>query len=633
MDHISKVYADKAPATALKTNQKSFFDFICRYSFENSLSAASPFVKSTFNVAGFDLLEEESYILDLGDAGQDDWLQMRVIFSFLYSVGGISRYSNMNQRLAAAMNSHLYLVNQSLLAFMKGLQVEMMKGKNRFSREITMSTSLGQNQGATFSTEAFLDGYQRFMAGISAKVQIFSQVELDLQEAAALNELLGIDEPVGMEDEGVTSSEEAQGVEGDIMDTLFIMHTLLRLRDHDFKIRDGTGALHDLEDLELDIVRGAMEAAFDETMDEHVYKASIIEKRVNQMMFSFYALFWRNYLGNLLPIILMSFLNFTHSMSVLDYMLELPFIATLRGVGQSDELALDSKDVTFHLKWFAPSEDEPQEAQGEEEVMRQAVDEGAGRGTSLENVFASYMDTFNGDIEEGLNSAEQSLQIYTDDVVNRKNALYSGFTRHLKGEVALQDQIVAGGTEPLAWAGNLLNILRTQIAQPYGLHEDRLTTYLTQGMQLTNSYILEETGVDMSNAPFIFGCLLHLLIKWYGKNGIPSHKLFLFNTWLKPLRPLSESLSVDRAPEGMEEDEEGVEEEEEGVEEEDGEEGVQDDWAEDGNMEKDGEKEEDEFFPELSKLMVNVVTRSGIPSFTRGLTLLPPQKQGMGPMQ
>lgn len=325
VDHVGQLYQQKNPACAVKKNQQSFYKFISGYNFELAQSSFSPYVKSTFNVTGFDILEDQNYVVDLGGES-NSWLDLRTSFSFLYSLGGVSRYNNMNERLAAAVTAHLYLVNQSVLALMKQLQGEMTNPAKRFAREISMEAGGTGNSGkGTFDTETYLDTYNRLITSISNLVLIFGQEEVDLQQAAELSELLGFDEPAGLEAEGVSGDEEGVGLTGDAVDIVFIMQTLLKLREHQFTLRDGNGNDTDMTELELMVLRGAIEETFDETVDEHHFRPSVVLDKVNQMLFNFYTVFWRNYLGNILPLILMSFLNFTHAMSVFDAMLDLPF--------------------------------------------------------------------------------------------------------------------------------------------------------------------------------------------------------------------------------------------------------------------------------------------------------------------
>lgn len=632
VDHVGELYNSKNPACALEKNQKTFFELIAGYNFESSLNSSSPFVKTTFNISGFDLLEEENFILELGGQATDqEWFRKRTSFAFVYSIGGVSRFPNMNARLAAGMNAHLYLLNQALMAFMKGLQMEMMSPEKRLNREIALAAvgPSGSGGSGTFSSEGFLDAYNRFITALRGLSQIFTQSDVDLAKSGELNELLGFNEPLA--DGEADFEEKALGDVGDLMDTLFTMHTILELSDHDFKIRDAAGSDHDLNDLTLDILRGAIEASFDETMDEHHFKRSVVEARVNQMLFNFYTIFWRNYLGNLVPMILMSFLNFTHAASVFDLMKSQPFLTTLRGVGLTEELGLDSEEVSFNLKWFQEDkqsdggDDGPSAAEQEEmEVMKMAVDAPLRR-TTLQQAFESYSNHFNGEVEEGLQHAESVLDEYSKDIVNRRNALYSSFTVQMKEEMLLQEAIFANGArDASAWSRNLLNLLQQRISEPYGVNYARLVSYLSQGMQLTHSYIFEETGIDMAKAPFAFASIMHLLVKWYGISGIPSHKLFLFNTWLKALRPLAESLGID----GQQDMDEGGQEEGEGEGERGGGE-----WEELPPFIEDEdpweitaaeEQQDDQFFPDLSKLAVTSVGRSGIPSFLRGVTLLPP---------
>jgi hypothetical protein len=63
--------------------------------------------------------------------------------------------------------------------------------------------------------------------------------------------------------------------------------------------------------------------------------------------------------------------------------------------------------------------------------------------------------------------------------------------------------------------------------------------------ELAADQIYNQLELDMSKAPGFYISLLHLILKWVPSNGIPSYRYFLFNTWLKPIRPLLQELNED----------------------------------------------------------------------------------------
>jgi hypothetical protein len=63
--------------------------------------------------------------------------------------------------------------------------------------------------------------------------------------------------------------------------------------------------------------------------------------------------------------------------------------------------------------------------------------------------------------------------------------------------------------------------------------------------ELSAEHIYNEVELEMSKAPGYYISLLHLILKWVPSNGIPSYRYFLFNTWLKPIRPLMQELNED----------------------------------------------------------------------------------------
>lgn len=634
VNHISQLYMQKAPACALKKNQKAFFDFISAYRFESEANAGNPFMRTTFNFDGVELLDEQKYIIELGGAESESWMPMRVLFSFMFSLGGVSKYANLNRRLAAGVSSHLFLVNKALLGLMKGLQVQMLQRGRRAGRAIGMSTlNSDGDHGETkqsFSAESFLDTYNRYLTMVSAKVHLFSQEEIDLHEVAALNELLGMNEPMGMEEEGFQPEDQAEGVKGDLMDIVFQMQVLLKLNEHVVTVRGGDGTSHDLHGLTLEILRGAIEESFQENADEHYYKESIMRSMINKDLFKFYGIFWRNYLGNILPILLMSFLNFTHATSIFDELMDQPFLNALLNVGAEEGLGLDSDEVGFYLGWF--TQEAAAQEQGLQADMERAVDQPSRR-ADLKDVFSTYSGEFNEEMRIGVNLAERVLGEYSGDLDNRKTVLFASFTKHMKAELALQERIVSGGSDPAQWTLNIMEILSTELSQTYGIHPVHLETYLMQGMELTELYVREETGVDIHGAPFAFHALLHLIVKWVTYNGLPSTRWFLFNTWLKPFRPLSEGLgqlegTSDGGMEGVEGDGQ-MEQEEDFPPEVGDEEEYEVEMEEEEGYEGDDELEEDEFVPDVRKMAAMTQGKVGIPSFLVGAQLQPPGQSAM----
>jgi len=569
-DACTKILMKPTEENKMEEDDKSFFEFL--ESRTRNLKEEAAVVGDVYQtLEGYGLLEETNLRIKVVHPDEDIITMTAVQNMCFHAFGFSSGISNFNQRIAFLIQARMMMVNKAVIATIKASLPLIEDPAKRVEKETVGDGLLPTGRmKKTFNTDVYLNFLSTqttelirqassVMQGLSGEEegkqndpnQPEEEPEFNVESAKRVGELVGIDfKSISLT--GQSNQQTDDDLIMDLPDIAIISKWALKLSQANFQIKTMDGNDWDLEDIENRILQSAYEKGFNEQLDMNIWRPAKLKESYRRQMYLVYSIFWENYFGNVIPIILTTFFPWVSAQAVMGNLESLPFVTSMMDAseeeGQDGEPEQEKKRKQIKiLNWYEPKEIDPNADENTgEKIMEQLATGNVGDYEAQDQVSfgrdivqKNLDETFKERLTQGYLAGKERCKTSDKDFSNRGDYRVNLLQEIQKTEVGFKNKF--SETQEI-------DFLYQTVHAAYGIPFQILQQMFQRGMDDTLNFLAKilnpkSPELVLPEIKKIFSPFDAIRARsatnWFGIAGIPNPTYNMWCTYLRKYDPVN----------------------------------------------------------------------------------------------